>query len=140
MACCLWLRFRSERMIAMSKVKLKPCPFCGKIPNLYGQEVRDYVNGEWTEMSRKEYWVQTQCSITCLMGIARAKAYGVIGGTRYTSENAAIKAWNTRYSRNTSQINENAAQAKKIQEFDKLHSETKERISSDFQQFREVRK
>lgn len=89
----------------MNEVKLKPCPFCGRIPNLYGQEVRDYVNGEWAELSRKEYWVQTQCRLGCLIGNMQAKAYGIIGGARYMNENAAIKAWNARYTENPSEIN-----------------------------------
>ena len=92
----------------MNKVKLKPCPLCGRIPNLYGQEVRDYVNGEWAEQSRKEYWVQTQCLLNCLIGNMRAKAFGIIGGIRYTSEKAAIEAWNTRYTENPSEINSSA--------------------------------
>lgn len=99
---------RVNKMKAMSEVKLKPCPFCGQIPNLYGQEVRDYANGEWAEQSRKEYWVQPRCLITCLIGDMRVKAFGVIGGVRYMSANAAIKAWNTRYTDYPSEINENA--------------------------------
>lgn len=92
----------------MSEVKLKPCPFCGRIPNLYGQEIRDYVNGEWAEQLRKEYWVQTQCLPTCLMGNMQVNAFGVIGGIRHISEKAAIKAWNTRYTENPSRTSENA--------------------------------
>lgn len=79
-----------------ARKECKPCPFCGEVPDLYGWEVRDYVNGEWAEMTRKEYWVQTNCLPSCLMGNMQATAYGIVGGIRYVSEEAAIKAWNKR--------------------------------------------
>lgn len=76
--------------------KIKPCPFCGGEPNVYGQEIRDYVNGEWAKETRKEYWIQPFCHMTCMFAMLRSTAYGVIGGVRYTSPEAAIKAWNKR--------------------------------------------
>lgn len=73
---------------------LKPCPFCGGMPNIYGQEIRDYVNGEWAKATRKEYWIQPFCYPSCHYGNIHASRYGVVGGQRYISPDAAVRAWN----------------------------------------------
>ena len=76
------------------KIEIRPCKFCGFIPKLFGREIRDYVDGEWAEKTRKEYWIQPFCWVGCEYGNMHANKFGVIGGTRYISEEAAIKAWN----------------------------------------------
>lgn len=76
--------------------KLKPCPFCGRMPHLYGRRRRDYVDGEWAENEAEEYWVKPFCSITCILGNAHARAYGAVDGIKYETPEAAMKAWNSR--------------------------------------------
>lgn len=78
----------------MDKPKLKPCPFCGGEAVLYGQEIRDYVNGEWAKLSRKEYWVKTHCDIICVYGMTAGKAFGIYNGIHYRTPEAAAEAWN----------------------------------------------
>lgn len=58
-----------------NQIELKPCPFCGGKAVLYGQEIRDCVNGERAKL-RKEYWVKTHCDITCI--------YAMTAGTSLT--------------------------------------------------------
>ena len=77
-------------------VNLKPCPFCGGEAYICGEEITDYCKGVWAPASRKEYWVQTHCWPTCLWGNTRSHAFGIIGGIRDTSEEAAAEAWNRR--------------------------------------------
>lgn len=76
--------------------ELKPCPFCGGEAYICGAEVTDYYMGTWAPKSRKEYWVQTHCSPTCLWGMVRSRAFGTIGGVRYGSEMNAARVWNRR--------------------------------------------
>ena len=76
--------------------ELKPCPFCGEIPAMYGRKRRDYVNGEWAKEAGKEFWVKPRCVPSCILGNMHSRAYGVIGGMEYTSPEAAAKAWNRR--------------------------------------------
>lgn len=80
----------------MANMLLKPCPFCGGMAYLYGEEIRDYVNGSWAEKSRKEYWVSPNCWPSCDLGNTHARAFGVFDGIRYTSPKAAAEAWNKR--------------------------------------------
>lgn len=80
----------------MTDIELKPCPFCGHIPVIYGVEIKDFVNGAWAATGRKEYWVQPRCEIPCLYGNTHAKAFGIVGGIHYTSIDAAVTAWNRR--------------------------------------------
>lgn len=77
--------------------ELKPCPFCGGVPIMYGRERRDYVDGTWAKATGKEYWVKPRCSIMCMLGNMHSRVYGVIGGIEYTSPEAAAAAWNRRY-------------------------------------------
>lgn len=88
-------------------ISLKPCPFCGGVPELYGREIREYIqpinegikeltNNGWGKKSRREYWVQPRCAIACILGSMHSRAYGIIGGCMYTSKEAAAKAWNRR--------------------------------------------
>lgn len=78
----------------MGKIKLKPCPLCNQMPKVYGQEIRDYAEGEWAKKTRKEYWIQPSCHPSCIVGNTHANKYGVIGGLRFISEESAIKYWN----------------------------------------------
>lgn len=85
-------------------INLKPCPFCGQKPKLYGAEIRDYIETEeeefsgWAKKSRKEYWIRPFCMIGCPLGSAWAGAYGVIDGQHYISAEFAAAAWNRRAS------------------------------------------
>ena len=79
-----------------NKIELKPCPFCGGNAYICGQEVRDYFNGDWAKQSRNAYWVRTRCKINCIYGNTSAKAFGIVGGIRYKTPEAAAEAWNTR--------------------------------------------
>lgn len=87
-------------------IKLKPCPFCGKTPKICGVEVREYTgekslenytdeNG-WSLKTTQGFWVQPLCKFGCVLGTAYAKAYGVVGGEKYASPEAAAYAWNKR--------------------------------------------
>ena len=77
-------------------IELKPCPFCGGIPVMYGRERRDYVNGEWADATGKEFWVKPRCRMTCMLGNMHSHAYGVVGGIEYNTPEAAAAAWNRR--------------------------------------------
>lgn len=90
---------------------LKPCPFCGGIPIIYGRERRDYVdpvdedikketNDGWAKGTAKEFWVQPRCYPSCYYGNIHARLYGIVGGQCYISKEAAAKAWNRRYNEN----------------------------------------
>lgn len=92
----------------MANIHLKPCPFCGQTPRLFGMEKRDYVepideetknltNNGWAKKSAKVYWVKPFCLITCVLGSAYASAYGIVDGPHYKTREAAAKAWNKRY-------------------------------------------
>ena len=86
----------------MGRYNLKPCPFCGEVPVLYGQEIRDYIDNEqytdwWADGSRKHYWVEPRCKLTCIFTLTHSKAYGVVGGVNYKTPEAAVKAWNRRF-------------------------------------------
>ena len=80
----------------MAELQLKSCPFCGGEAYVCGEEVRDYVKGNWAKERRKEYWISAHHAMTCLFGNTQARAFGIVGGIRYTSEEAAAKAWNRR--------------------------------------------
>lgn len=92
----------------MQRVNLKPCPFCGIVPRMFGQEVRDYIQPEteeeeneltdngWAKKSRKEFWIYPRCFIGCEYGSAHASAYPVTQGRKYKTPEAAAKAWNKR--------------------------------------------
>ena len=84
----------------MIELKLKSCPFCGGKANLYGGEIRDYVNGEWAERTHSEFWVQTNCLSRCVFGNMRYRAYGELGGIRYQTPEAAVREWNRRAEKN----------------------------------------
>lgn len=77
-------------------MELKPCPFCGKMPKMFGAEIRDFVDGEWAQATRREFWVKPFCNIACTLGKAHSRAYGVIGGIMYKTPEAAAEAWNRR--------------------------------------------
>lgn len=79
---------------------LKPCPFCGQKPKMFGRRRREYVDGEWAEKTGEEYWVKPFCKLGCLLGSMHSTAYGIIEGQHYISPEAAAKAWNTRYKEN----------------------------------------
>lgn len=90
-------------------IELKPCPFCGVVPELLGRERIDYVqpitneikdstNNGWSKESIKEYWVQPRCVPSCIYVKIHSRAFGDVGGIRYTSRDAAAKAWNKRRS------------------------------------------
>lgn len=90
-------------------IKLKPCPFCGGTPKLYGRERRDYVEDEramlegyvdengWALKTAKEFWVQPFCRLGCLLGGTYSHAFGIVGGPKYITPEAAAKAWNKRF-------------------------------------------
>ena len=80
----------------MDKPELKPCPFCGGKAVLYGQEIRDCVNGERAKLLRKEYWVKTHCDITCIYAMTAGRAFGIYDGIHYRTPEAAAEAWNRR--------------------------------------------
>lgn len=79
-----------------NQIDLKPCPFCGGKAVLYGQEVRDYANGEWAKLSRKEYWVKTNCDINCIYAMTSGRAFRISDGIHYITPEAAAEAWNRR--------------------------------------------
>ena len=94
MVCCLWLRFRSERMIAMSKVKLKPCPFCGAKPFLL-------INS-----SAERIYVKIKCdrcNVERLDIIAGLCTWGELE----CCKDRVLEKWNTRYTENPSKTSEN---------------------------------
>lgn len=77
--------------------ELKSCPFCGSMPKVFGEKVNaQYADGEWIETEITTYFVQPFCLPWCPYGNVHARAFGVVGGTRYTTSEAAIKAWNRR--------------------------------------------
>lgn len=78
--------------------ELKPCPFCGNRPKLYGMKIRE-IDGETMKVmpERTEWHVVTFCEITCVLGRAFSAAYGIKGDGGYKTPEAAIKAWNKRY-------------------------------------------
>ena len=78
--------------------KLKPCPFCGKYPKLYGKQIRE-IDGETMKVmpERTEWEVVTFCEMTCVLGRALSAAYGIHGDGGYKTPEAAIMAWNKRY-------------------------------------------
>lgn len=91
-----------------TNIVLKPCPFCGQKPRLFGMEKRDYVeliddetkemtNNGWAKKSAKVFWVQPFCMINCILGCTHSAAYGIVGGPHYKTKEAAAKAWNKRY-------------------------------------------
>lgn len=80
----------------MNEIYLEPCPFCGQVPHMYGRRRRDYVDGEWAKAEAEEYWVKPFCMPWCYLGNVNARAFGVIGGMRYNTPEAAAKAWNRR--------------------------------------------
>ena len=80
----------------MDEIFLENCPFCGGEAFICGEEVTDFVRGEWAPESRKEFWVQTHCWPTCIYGNTHARAFGVIGGIKYRTPEAAVEAWNRR--------------------------------------------
>ena len=81
--------------------KLKPCPFCGNPPKLYGKKIRE-IDGETMMVmpERTEWEVVPHCQISCVLGYAFAKAYGIHGVGGYKTPEAAIKAWNRRVNLN----------------------------------------
>ena len=80
----------------MSKIDLKPCPFCGGKACIYGAEIKEFIDGSWADKSRKEYWIRPFCRINCILGNSFSRAFGAVDGIRYTSSEAAAKAWNRR--------------------------------------------
>ena len=79
-----------------NKIELKPCPFCGGKAVLYGQEIRDFVNGVWAKNSRKEYWVRAHCDITCIYAMTAGRSLQICDGIRFRTPEAAAEAWNCR--------------------------------------------
>lgn len=77
---------------------LKPCPFCGNLPKLFGKKIRE-IDGETMKVmpERTEWEVVPYCQITCVLGNAFAAAYGIHGAGGYKTPEAAIKAWNRRH-------------------------------------------
>lgn len=73
-------------------IELQPCPFCGQIPILIGEELHDVVSGAW----KSAYGLRMQCEFSCVLGRAWLLAYGDSGGCCYISPEAAAKAWNSR--------------------------------------------
>ena len=78
-------------------IELKPCACCGQIPRLFGRETRDYVNGKWSEYTRKYFWAQPFCYPSCEVGNMYSKKYGAIGGPSRNSEKEAIEYWNSTF-------------------------------------------
>lgn len=76
--------------------KVKPCPFCGETPKVFGRKRRDYVDGIWAEKEGEEYWVKPMCLPVCFLGNTHAHAFGIVDGMKYNTPEAAIKAWNNR--------------------------------------------
>lgn len=78
--------------------RLKPCPFCGNFPRLFGKKIRE-IDGETMKVmpERTEWGIVPFCQITCILGHAFSAAYGIHGGGGYKTPEAAIKAWNRRY-------------------------------------------
>lgn len=78
---------------------MKPCPFCGNLPKLFGKKIREIdVDGETMKVmpERVEWEVVPFCEITCILGSAFSSAYGIHGASGFLTPEAAIKAWNTR--------------------------------------------
>ena len=77
--------------------ELKPCPFCGNTPKLFGKRIRE-IDGETMKVmpERIEWEVVPFCRMTCVLGQAFAAAYGIHGDGGYVTPEAAIKAWNRR--------------------------------------------
>lgn len=77
---------------------LKPCPFCGKQPKLFGKKIRE-IDGETMKImpERVEWEVVPFCQIPCILGSAFSEAYGMHGSSGFITSEAAIKAWNKRY-------------------------------------------
>lgn len=68
---------RSDRDTTRAKPKLKPCPFCGKLPAV---EVSNFETGFWISCKTYDCWTN---------------------GPHRGNSNAAIKAWNRRPYRTT---------------------------------------
>lgn len=77
--------------------KLKPCPFCGNLPKLFGKKIRE-IDGETMKVmpERTEWEVVPFCEITCILGSAFSTAYGIHGASGFKTPEAAIRAWNRR--------------------------------------------
>lgn len=80
----------------MKMTEIKPCPFCGETPNVYGRKRRDYVNSIWADQEEEEYWVKPNCLPMCFLGNIHATAFGFVDGMKYRSPELAIKVWNER--------------------------------------------
>ena len=79
-----------------NSLKLKPCPFCGQVPHMYGMRRRDYVDGKWAQAEGEEYWVKPFCLPWCYLGEVSARAFRITEGIHYKTPEAAAKAWNRR--------------------------------------------
>lgn len=76
--------------------ELKPCPFCGHAAHMCGREEKEYFDNQWAVSYHKTYWVTCFHDINCILGSICSRAFGAVGGIKYTSEEAAAKAWNRR--------------------------------------------
>ena len=81
----------------MEMEELKPCPFCGNTPKLFGKRIRE-IDGETMKVmpERIEWEVVPFCQMTCVLGQAFAAAYGIHCAGGYITPEAAIRAWNRR--------------------------------------------
>lgn len=64
---------------------------------MYGERVKDYVDGTWANGEREEFWIKPMCvDLTCPVATAWAHGYGFADGIRFETPEAAAANWNKR--------------------------------------------
>lgn len=80
----------------MPEINLLPCPFCGSAAHMCGRKSTEYFEGKFASKEHEEYWITCFHSINCVLGSITARAFGIVGGITYTTQEAAASAWNRR--------------------------------------------